>query len=489
MKIVLEKIRFVMIAVLVFSLFGSVCLGIGKKKKKKGAGDDLSKSAEPDKVLYERAVEDYKRGRYTEERLSLQTLINTYPDSEYLAKAKLAIADSYYKEGGTSSLTQSVAEYNDFITFFPFLEEAAYAQLQVAMAHYRMMEKPDRDRTDAEAAEDALQTFLLKYPSSPLVSKAEQHLREVQEILAEGDYRIGRFYFIKGSYRASAARLLEVTGRYPLYSQSDRALWMLGAIYEKSEKREIADKFYAQIVREYPTSSLVGDAKKKLTNAGVPVPQPDPQALARLQREKEYAHERPGVLHRPLGMIKSGPDVSAAAHSGKPNLTPPAESVSPGDVLKPGGAATATVTATASTGNADSSSAAVETVPAGSSAGSTSELTQASGDSSSETGAPPTGEVSEGVPAAVTGSSATAAPPPTTSPDGSAVSGSTAAPPDSSKSGASAAQSTSGDARSGATAASSTSAAGDDQANGDKAGAKKESQSKKKKGLRKILPW
>ena len=29
-------------------------------------------------------------------RLTLQTLINTYPDSEYLAKGKLAIADSFF---------------------------------------------------------------------------------------------------------------------------------------------------------------------------------------------------------------------------------------------------------------------------------------------------------------------------------------------------------------------------------------------------------
>ena len=64
-------------------------------------------------------------GRYTTGRLALQTLINTYPDSEYLAKAKLAIGDSYYKEGGTAGLKQSIVEYKDFITFFPFLDEAA----------------------------------------------------------------------------------------------------------------------------------------------------------------------------------------------------------------------------------------------------------------------------------------------------------------------------------------------------------------------------
>jgi len=65
--------------------------------------------------------------------LNLQTLINTYPDSEYLAKAKLAIADSFYKEGGKANMTQAIQAYKDFGIFFPFMKEAAYAQLQVAI--------------------------------------------------------------------------------------------------------------------------------------------------------------------------------------------------------------------------------------------------------------------------------------------------------------------------------------------------------------------
>jgi len=44
------------------------------------------------------------------------------------------------------------------------------------------MEKPDRDRTEAKAAEDEFQTFLQKYPNDPLVPQTMQHLREVQEI-------------------------------------------------------------------------------------------------------------------------------------------------------------------------------------------------------------------------------------------------------------------------------------------------------------------
>ena len=112
---------------------------------KKNVAPIAGTSAEPDKVLYAKAANDVKHGRYSVGRLALQTLINTYPDSEFLAKAKLEIAESYYKEGGTAGLKQSIVECKDFITFFPFLDEAANCQLQIAMAHYRQMEKPDRE--------------------------------------------------------------------------------------------------------------------------------------------------------------------------------------------------------------------------------------------------------------------------------------------------------------------------------------------------------
>ncbi len=203
-------------------------------------------SAEADKVLYERALNDLQHNRFELSRLNMQTLINTYPDSEYLAKAKLAIADSYFKEGGTTGLTQAVAEYQDFITFFPFLDEAAYAQMQIGMAHYRRMEKADRDRTEALEAEAAFQTFLQKYPRTELTPRAEQRLREVQEVLADGDFRIASFYYIRRMDKASAPRLLDLVNRYPLYSAADRANWMLASIYERNEHNDVASTYYSE---------------------------------------------------------------------------------------------------------------------------------------------------------------------------------------------------------------------------------------------------
>jgi outer membrane protein assembly factor BamD len=432
-----------------------------KPSKKKDAASAEDASAAPDKILYDRAQKDIKKGRHEVGRLNLQTLINTYPDSEYLAKAKLAIADSYYREGGSANLTQAIAGYKDFIVFFPFLPEAPYAQIQVAMTHYKQMEKPDRDRTEAKAAEEEFQTFMAKYPKDPLVPKAEQHLREVQEVLAEGDFRIGYYYFVKGDKRASAGRLLSVTKRYPLYSKSDEALWMLGDIFEKSEKREVASVYYSRIVKEYPLSARVGDAKAKLVAFNVPVPQPDPKALAWMQAEAAAARPKPGLMSKPMSLVRSGPgrERIVAARTGTPQMEPETDTTSVADVLSGGGKSQIGAGgASGATGN----TAVVEiaTPGSGASGGSTVEsgdtgggTPSASGDANNTTGtAAPT---TENPPAATDGSAPNAG----NGSDASAASGNgTTTDPN-------------------AKPADST------------PDPKKESSSKKKKGLKKIIPW
>ena len=295
-----------------------------EKKDITAKGADTT--AEPDKVLYDRAMNDIQNGKETVARFSLQTLLNTYPDSEYVAKAKLAIADSYFKDGTTEGLEQAINEYKDFITFFPYLDEASYAQYRVGMAHFRQMEKPDRDSTQVQLAEQEFQNYLLKFPQGAQAAEVEQHLREVQEVIAEADYRVARYYFTRGSYHASAARLTEVVDRYPLYSHADESLWLLAQSAEKFEPlKHYAADYYKRIVRDYPLSPHVQEAKSRLEKAGVPVPQPNPEALAREQSEKARPKQKPGVSKRAVGMFKSGPDVTAAAHSGEPQMNPPGQ--------------------------------------------------------------------------------------------------------------------------------------------------------------------
>ena len=276
-----------------------------------------------------------------------------------MAKAKLAIADSYYKEGGTSNITQAVNGYKDFIVFFPFLPEAAYAQAQVAMCHFNEMPKPDRDNAHAKAAEEEFQTFLTKYPKDPLAPEAQQHLREVQEVIAEGQFRIGYYYYVKGDKRAAAGRLIPLTHRYPLYSKTDTALWMLADVFEKSERKDIAGNYYAQIVRNYPLSKYVDESKDKLKAFGMPIPQPDPRAMAWMTAEQNTPRPKENVVHKSLGVLHPGPDVHTAARNGVPTMEP--ETDQPGTDVLTGGGNRSTMGSAGSTG----STAVVETVKPG----------------------------------------------------------------------------------------------------------------------------
>ncbi|HXE75709.1 MAG TPA: outer membrane protein assembly factor BamD [Candidatus Xenobia bacterium] len=319
---------FLLAAVLALSLSVGGCF-FGKKKA--AAPQDLGQ--EPDKVLYERAVEDIAKKKYDVARLTLQTLINAYPDSDYLAKAKLAIADSYYEEGGSAAFTHAEVEYKDFITFFPNAPEAPYAQYRAAMCHYQQLEKPDRDRTHALRAEAEFQNLLLNFPNSEYAAEGEKRLVQVQEILADSEFRVGRFYFIRENWRGAASRLTEMVERYPNYSQRDQALWMIAQAWEKPPSfywkpdAQKAAEYYARLVREHPASEFATQAKTELARLNQPVPEPDPEFLARAQSVQPVVTEdesKKSLLDRMFSIVDPKPDLSAAApRLGPPPLHPP----------------------------------------------------------------------------------------------------------------------------------------------------------------------
>ncbi len=194
-------------AVVLVLALGGVAAQSKDKKPKHKKNQDLSanplanvSSKQPDKELFDKAMIALKKGRFDVARLTLQTMLNTYPDSEYRMRAKLAVGDSWFKEGGTAALTQAEAEYKDFITFFPQAPEAAEAQMKVADIFYQQMEKPDRDYLNAQRAEQEYRNMINSFPDSTLVPRAKQKLRDVQEVLAERETQIGLYYESREQY-------------------------------------------------------------------------------------------------------------------------------------------------------------------------------------------------------------------------------------------------------------------------------------------------
>ena len=325
------------------------------KRPKKKKDQDLSanplknvNSKQPDKELYDKAMLALKKSRFDVARLDLQTMLNTYPESEYRMRAKLAVGDSWFKEGGTAALVQAEAEYKDFITFFPNAPEAAEAQMKVADIYYQQMEKPDRDYTNAQRAEQEYRNMINQFPDSTLVPRAKQKLRDVQEVLAERETQIGLYYGSRDNYSAAIARLETVVDTYPLYSKSDQALLGIGDSYAgqahaiqmapnlpgaiKERVRAIymdkAAQAYARVITRYPMAPHVEDARDRLVAMNRPVPEPTQEAVAENDAE-ERSRQPLHFTDKTFDIIKHGPTVVEAVHVGEPSLDDPKRTLAP----------------------------------------------------------------------------------------------------------------------------------------------------------------
>src|SRR5580698_651068 len=309
-------------------------------------------SRQPDKELFDKAMTALKKGRFDVARLDLQTLLNTYPNSEYQMRAKLAVGDAWFKEGGTAALTQAESEYEDFITFFPQAPEAAEAKMKVADIYFMQMEKPDRDFTNVQKAEQKYREMIDQFPDSSLVPRAKQRLRETQEVLAEREFLIGQYYSTRMNWAGAIARLQTVADTYPLYSKSDE-LWITigdsyageartaqaakglpGAVRERSRQGYLdkAAAAYGRVITRYPMAPRVEDARDRLVAMNRPVPEPTQEAIAENDAE-ERSRQPVRFTDKTLGMIKHGPLVVEAAHVGDPTMSAAKRTLAP-DITK-----------------------------------------------------------------------------------------------------------------------------------------------------------
>ena len=301
----------------------------------------------PDKQLYDKAMDATKHGHFDVARLDLQTMLNTYPDSQYQMRAKLAIADSWYKEGGTASLTQAESEYADFRVFFPNAPEAAEAQMRIGDIYFRQMDRPDRDYAKATHAEEEYRRMLTDYPDSILVPQAKQRLRDVQEVLATREADIASYYATRENWAAVIARDQTVVDTYPLYSHMDDVLVGLGDAYEaqaryvrglklpEGPKEKLvalydgqAAEAYKKVVLEHSAAPHVEDARDRLEAMGQPIPVPTKEQMAE-SAALENSRSTYKLSDRATLLFMHKPDTVTAARVGEPLMADPKATMAP----------------------------------------------------------------------------------------------------------------------------------------------------------------
>ncbi len=286
--------------VAILFLFALVLPGCGPKDKVK---NENAPSDGRDREIYEHASKKAEKGRYDEARLLYNVVISTYPDSSYLPLAKLAIADSFYLEGGTTSLQQAIGGYRDFAQYFPTHPKICEVKHRIAMSYMRQMGAYNRDVSNAKQAEHQLKAAVPACRNSPALPKVQNDLVTVQQVLALHELDIARFYIDKRqAYKAGESRLRDIITNYPFFSYFDESLFRLGVTLIEQEQPEEATDFFTRLVRDYPNSEFASKGKEYLERLGKPIPEPS---------NNNPAPERPSFVGRfALILGRNGLDIS-----------------------------------------------------------------------------------------------------------------------------------------------------------------------------------
>ncbi len=84
-------------------------------------------AAQPDKILYDKGLDEIQKKHFEQARLLLSTLINTYGASDYAPKAELAVAESWFQQGGAHGLDRAQQECAQLMQRRPDSPEAKQA--------------------------------------------------------------------------------------------------------------------------------------------------------------------------------------------------------------------------------------------------------------------------------------------------------------------------------------------------------------------------
>jgi outer membrane protein assembly factor BamD len=198
-------------------------------------------------------------------RLYLRQVIDSFPRSFYAQRAKLAIADSYFKQGDEGSMIIAASEYREFISLFPYSPSAAYAQYQIAMSYFNKVLKPGRDQSKTEQALLEFRQVINKFPLSEEAEQAREKVRDCEERLAQHSFTVANHYYKRRAYKAAVSRLTEILTEFPNFSEMDRVYFVLADSYYRGALFEESVPYFQKLISDYPNSRYASLAVKRMT--------------------------------------------------------------------------------------------------------------------------------------------------------------------------------------------------------------------------------
>lgn len=246
---------------IVISLIALLIAFTGCKGKKDVSIDPSGLGS--DKAIYERAQ---KLGRRDAEkaRLLYKEILQIYPDSVYARKAKIGIADSYFKQKDSASMIIAASEYQEFVNLYPNSPDSIYAKFRIGKCYERQSKSAGRDQTNTKQAIKSYQSLQKMYPGTEEADKADAILKKLNQRLGQHYFGIGMSNYRLKSFKGAIDRFKQVIDNYPNFKKMEKLIFFTGKSHAMLREYDSAISFFQKIINSYPQSKYIKGSKKQL---------------------------------------------------------------------------------------------------------------------------------------------------------------------------------------------------------------------------------
>ncbi|CAA9891151.1 Outer membrane protein assembly factor BamD [Candidatus Methylobacter favarea] len=207
-------------------------------------------------------------GSYEKAIKLYEALESRYPFGEESAQTQLDIAYAYYKNNDPDS---AIAAADRFIKINPRNPSVDYAYYLKGLVNYNRgigfidrFLPTDISQRDPGSARDALENFadlIRRFPESKYVADARQRMIALKNNLAMHEVHVARFYMKRKAYIAAANRASNVVEKYQRTPAVPFALQIMQEAYTKLDLPELSKDVAKIYELNYPNGPPVPEHK------------------------------------------------------------------------------------------------------------------------------------------------------------------------------------------------------------------------------------
>ncbi len=207
----------------------------------------------------------FEKGDYAQVVLELQAFLGDHPGSRYADEGIFILGRAYYEDG---NFPEAEDRFRRILTDYPESPFAADASYHLGLALLSQSRSPQLDQTETISALTQFRSFIVRYPKSPLVERAQGHIEDIRTKLAEKEYLNGELYYRLGAQPAARLYLRDkVLVEYADTPVAAKAMLKLAESFRKTGDWAEVQEWAARLQREHPQRPEAASADELIDEA------------------------------------------------------------------------------------------------------------------------------------------------------------------------------------------------------------------------------